>query len=389
MKENRNWCFKNCRVLISEGLVDHTDCIVSEGVIEAVGKNLISNYPVINGENNLLLPGLIDLHGDAFERHISPRPGVQFPLDVALSANDSALVAAGITTFYYSITDGFEPGLRSRSTVREILQQLEDLRMNLHCNTKVHIRHETVNTSDFEELKTWVRNHRIDLLSINDHLPDLDNSHSTQRYLNGLIRREKMTEQEAADFIAELQGHRAEGFRQAQELSELAFQNNIPIASHDDACEEDVARSERLNVRISEFPMTESIARTQLDQGIAILMGSPNLVRGGSHVGGISVMDALKADVVDILCSDYHYPSLIRSPFVVAEKGYKSFVDAWKMVSTRPAKAVGLESKGEIAVGMDADLVLMKGHETNCKGLLSDVLITMVEGHKALDRLGN
>ncbi len=386
MQTIRNWCFKNCRILTSKGFINNADCIVANGVVEAIGENLQCDFEVIEGNNNMLLPGLIDIHGDAFERHITPRAGVQFPLDVALSANDTSLVAAGITTFYYSITDGFEPGLRSRKTVRKILDQLEDLKSVLKCNTKIHIRHETVNTDYFDELQEWITSGRIDLISMNDHLPFPQDKVNTQRYLNGLMRREKMSEEEAANFIENLQMHRSEGLEQTQKLADLAAQCQIPVASHDDASESDVARAQSLNVSISEFPLTEKIARTQKQQGINILMGSPNLVRGGSHIGGISVMDALEADVVDILCSDYHYPSIFKAPFVIAEKKYKSFEDAWRMVSTNPAKAVGLENKGEIAVGKDADIILVRDKEGDSHGLLSDILVTMVEGRKVMDQ---
>jgi len=139
----RSTLIENVNVLTSDGWLENSRVELSGGKIRAVGADVDGSASVmLNGHGGYLLPGIIDLHGDAFERHITPRAGTVFPLDLALAANDASLIANGITTFYYSITDGFEPGPRSRETVRRLLLALENLMPRFSCQSRVHIRHE-------------------------------------------------------------------------------------------------------------------------------------------------------------------------------------------------------------------------------------------------------
>jgi alpha-D-ribose 1-methylphosphonate 5-triphosphate diphosphatase len=143
-------------------------------------------------------------------------------------------------------------------------------------------------------------------------------------------------------------------------LAQQARKAGVSLSSHDDQCVEDVEHNRTLGTAIAEFPMTAETAKASQAAGTAVLMGAPNLVRGGSHVGAISVRDAIEQNLVSILCSDYHYPSLFCAPFVTAEQGLMPLAQAWKMVSENPAKAAGLgASKGRIAPGFDADLLLL------------------------------
>jgi alpha-D-ribose 1-methylphosphonate 5-triphosphate diphosphatase len=350
----------NVHVLTSTGWLRNSRVELSGGKIKAVGADVTTSIPTLDGRSGYLLPGMIDLHGDAFERDITPRAGTTFPLDLALAANDASLIANGITTFYYSITDGFEPGPRSRDTVRELLLALEALSPRFSCQARVHIRHERVNTELHEELMGWLADGRVHMLSLNDHLPELDNPAATERYLAGLRRRVTMDAAETQRFLEGLQNRRDLGDRQTGELARQARQAGVSLSSHDDHGLDDVERNRVLGTSIAEFPMDAETASASREAGVAVLMGAPNLVRGGSHVGAISVRDAITGNLVDILCSDYHYPSLFRAPFVAAEHDLLPLEEAWKMVSENPAKAAGLgASKGQIAPGFDADLLLL------------------------------
>lgn len=358
---NTSMLIGNINVLTSDGWLENSCVELSDGKIRAIGADVdVSAEVMLNGRGGYLLPGIIDLHGDAFERHITPRAGTVFPLDLALAANDASLIANGITTFYYSITDGFEPGPRSRETVRRLLLALEHLMPRFSCQARVHIRHEKVNTELHDELMDWIAEGRIHMLSLNDHLPELDNPAATERYLAGLQRRVTMDETETEHFLKSLQNRRSLGEEQARELARQARQAGVSLSSHDDHGLEDVERNRTLGTSISEFPMDAETAKASQEAGVAVLMGAPNLVRGGSHVGAISVKDAIAQNLVNILCSDYHYPSLFRAPFVAVEHGLMTLAQAWKMVSENPAKAAGLgTSKGRIAPGFDADLLLL------------------------------
>jgi alpha-D-ribose 1-methylphosphonate 5-triphosphate diphosphatase len=241
-----------------------------------------------------------------------------------------------------------------------LLAAIERLRPQLRCNSYIHIRHELVNTDDHDELKGWMTDHRIDLLSLNDHLPPMNNEGKMKRYLAGLARRVAMTDGESQDFIQALQGRRQAGETQVRELCDLAHACEIPLASHDDACQQDVERSRQRRVAIAEFPMSLALASTLREQHIAVVLGAPNLVRGGSHVGGLSVDEALRNDQVDVICSDYHYPSLFHAPFLMASQGLRPLAAGWKLVSEHPASTVGLgDRKGRLAEGYDADMLML------------------------------
>lgn len=217
-----------------------------------------------------MLPGIIDLHGDAFERMICPRPGVHFPLPMAIADNDRNLLSAGITTFFCSITDSYEPGLRSRDSARALIDFILGTgKQVLSCHHQVHIRHEEANTQGHQELCDWLTSGRIQLLSINDHLPPPGNQQILSRYLNGLQRRLPLPEEEIKELITQVAERRHQGYEQVEQLVELAHTKGIPLASHDDDSEEKVAESQRRQVAIAEFPGSIALAAQSRAYGAA------------------------------------------------------------------------------------------------------------------------
>ena len=374
---------RNATILQPEGWTNNACVIIRNGTIEEISASHPAADLELDAEGRFILPGLIDLHGDAFEREIAPRAGVQFDLDLALLSNDANLISAGITTFYYSITDGYEPGLRSRGSVRQILDSLERLQPQLKCDSRIHLRHEQANVRDYEELTVWMKSGRIDLLSLNNHLPSPDNEKAVTKFITGMNRREAMSDDQARDFMNQLQQHLPEGLRQSADLAKMAADLGIPLASHDDKEDKDVDRAISHGVSIAEFPMTDNAVHRLKSEEIQILMGAPNGVRGKSHVSGTSVREAVADGTVDILCSDYHYPSLLRIPFMLAELEILRLEDAYRLVSRNPAKAVGLsDKKGKLAAGMDADLLIMR----ELKGHVSNLDLVMIAGQPVSNR---
>ncbi|MBD1996642.1 alpha-D-ribose 1-methylphosphonate 5-triphosphate diphosphatase [Leptolyngbya sp. FACHB-541] len=320
-----------------------------------------SGFVAIDVTGLQMLPGIVDIHGDAFERMICPRPGVNFPLEIAITENDRTLLAAGITTFYYSITDSFEPGLRSRDTARKLIDTILHQSLNLKVDSRIHIRHEQSNTEHHEELCEWLENGTVHLLSLNNHVPDATDDATLTRYTKGLQQRIKLSLPEIRSLVEAAITRQDEGLHQIEHLVEQAHRLGIPVASHDDESEADVALSKRRQVAIAEFPASIELAAKSHEYGASVLMGAPNLIRGGSHVGYMSVAAAAEARVLDCLCSDYHYPSLFHAPFKMAEMGLMPFEESWKLVSTHPAKAAEIgDRKGAIAAGLDADFLLVK-----------------------------
>jgi alpha-D-ribose 1-methylphosphonate 5-triphosphate diphosphatase len=378
-----SYIISGCSILTDEGLREDGELYVSGG-------HFVDHEPkhaqLIDAEGCTALPGIIDLHGDGFERELRPRPGVGVPMAVALASCDAAVIAHGITTYFYAITDGFEPGIRSRSATRELLQAIEQGRISgdLRCDSRVHIRHERVNTEDHDELLEWITSRRIDLLSLNHHLPAADEEQRLQRYAASLRQREKMGEEELRAWLYDLLAREPLGLQQTQALAAAAQQAGLALASHDDDSLEKVAFSAGLGVSIAEFPSSVAIARACREQGAAVMFGAPNILRGGSHLGLVSASEAVAEGVCDLLVSDYHFPSLLRAPFVLVEQGLLPLEEAWALVSRNPARAAGLEHKGRIAPGCEADFILVD----RCRGFASDIQAVFVAGRPAFSRLG-
>jgi alpha-D-ribose 1-methylphosphonate 5-triphosphate diphosphatase len=349
-------------VLTPTGWIENATVLVEEGRFSQIDQtNKPSGFVSIDVTGLQMLPGIVDIHGDAFERMICPRPGVTFPLEIAMTENDRTLLASGITTFYYSITDSFEPGLRSRDTARQLIDTILNDSLNLNVDSRIHIRHEQSNTDKHEELCDWMESGKVHLLSLNNHLPETTDDETLARYTKGLQQRIKLSLDEIRSLIEAAMIRQEEGLQQIEQLVEQAHRLNIPVASHDDESEADVALSAKRQVAIAEFPASIPLAAQSRNYGAAVLMGAPNLIRGGSHVGYMSVATAAQAGVLDCLCSDYHYPSLFSAPFKMAEMGLMSIEESWKLVSTYPAKAAGIANrKGAIAVGLEADFLLVK-----------------------------
>ncbi|NMM43852.1 alpha-D-ribose 1-methylphosphonate 5-triphosphate diphosphatase [Rhodospirillaceae bacterium KN72] len=379
-----SFALQNVTALLDDGFQDGVTITVRDGRITDLDDGPADSDQMIDGTGMMVMPGLVDLHGDGFERELAPRAGVHFPLDLAIESNDANLIASGITTFFYSITDGFEPGIRSRKTVRDLLDGLDTLRPRLMSDSRIHIRHECVATQDHDELLSWIRSHRIDLLSLNDHLPFPGDERKTERYKAGAARRFTMSAEEFAAFYSSLLERRPLGIEQGAELAEAAHAAGVALASHDEMTDEDAARAAELNVRICEFPLTADCAEKGLARGATVVMGAPNLVRGGSHVGGTNVRDEIAAGRVTALVSDYYYPSLLRAPFLVAELGLLPLDQAWSLVSGNPAQAAGLgDRKGKIAVGADADFIAFRSPDGGTpKGFLGDVALVSARGKR-------
>lgn len=350
-------------VLTSKGWEKDTTVLIENGRFVGIKRTVNKNeYQQVKAKGLQMFPGIVDLHGDAFERMICPRPGVNIPLPMAMVENDRNLLAAGITTFFCAITDSYEPGLRSRETARNLIDFIWGEGQHLlSCNHLIHIRHELANTKGHEELCSWLEKKRIHFLSINDHLPPLEDRYKWRRYISSLRQRVTLSNQEIIDMLTELQEYRQEGSLQVEQLVELAHIYNIPVASHDDDSEDKVALSHRRRMAVAEFPANVDLAAQERNFGAAVLMGAPNLLRGGSHIGWMSVAEAVRNDVLDCLCSDYHYPSLFHAPFKLHSEGFMSLQQAWELVSSNPATAIGLgKRKGKIAPGFDADFLLIR-----------------------------
>ena len=352
-------------VALGAGHLVEADVAIVDGQIQSVGEIGFSADTVLNAAGMLVLPGMVDLHGDAFERQIMPRAGVSFPLDVALMDTDRQMVANGITTGYHGVTLSWEPGLRSRDVVIGLLAAMEVGAHQFDCDTRFHLRFETYNLDVVNEVAGWLKEGRVDLLAFNDHMPSIARKIASGQILTRYIERTGLSQDEYIALVHGLLDRKDDVAHAIRRLAGIAKDARIPMASHDDETAEMRRDYHSLGCSIAEFPLTAEAAEDSARVKDMIVLGAPNVVRGGSHLGpqGISAATEIAEGRGDILCSDYYYPALVQAPFILAEKSTTDFAAAWRLVSTNPARAAQLHDRGEIAAGKRADLVIVRKPE--------------------------
>jgi alpha-D-ribose 1-methylphosphonate 5-triphosphate diphosphatase len=341
------------------GEILETSLRIADGKISAAGADHGRGSLGLDARGLKVLPGIVDLHGDAFERQMMPRPGVDFPVDVALADSDRQAIGNGITTVFHATTWSWEPGLRSGDSARRLLEAIETLRPQLAADTRFHLRHETYNLDAEAEISQWLSDGRIDLFAFNDHMD------STVAGLAKPQKRSRMVERtglssEAFDNLVERVVSRAhEVSASIGRLAEAARSANVRMLSHDDDSPAMRKAYRAMGVGIAEFPVNEETAREAAKAGDFIVLGAPNVVRGGSHTGWTRAADMIAKGLCSILASDYYYPAQLLAAFRLAADGVSTLPEAWNLISAAPAQAAGLSDRGILARGYRADIILV------------------------------
>lgn len=337
---------------------------------------------VIDGSGMVLAPAMVDIHGDAFERQLMPRPGVMIPTEAALLETDRQLAANGIATAYHALTLSWEPGLRSVAIGQEVVATLAALAPRLTVENRVQLRWETFCFEALPLIETALAGPLLPALAYNDHttmgvlhpsvalqdrpfdhapdfpVVDMDSSAFAAK-MDGRAKRSGM---DVADFVALMQQmweRRSEVPAVIAAAGQKAAAAGAPMLSHDDSQPETRDYYRRHGARISEFPMNMAVTRSAREAGDWIVFGAPNAARGGSHLGSPGAADMVAAGLCDILASDYYYPAMLAAVARLQADGIGQLPELWKLVSANPAAALGLADRGEIAVGHRADLVLL------------------------------
>jgi alpha-D-ribose 1-methylphosphonate 5-triphosphate diphosphatase len=321
-----------------------------------------------------VLPGIVDLHGDAFERQVQPRPGVAFPMQMALADTEAQLLANGITTAFHGITLSWEPGLRSATAWTDLLDALGSRRWV--ADMRAHLRWEAFNLDAQEMALADIEGGRVHLVAFNDHTPSilrrLDDPVAGAKY----HERAGMTHAAFRALADRVAARAAEVPAARARIAAAARAAGLPMASHDDATPEDRAAFRALGARICEFPMAEAVGEAARAAGDAVAMGSPNVVRGGSHLGWASAATLAEAGICTVLTSDYYYPAMLRAAFTLVTRGALDMPAAWALISRNPALAGGLPDRGAIAEGLRGDVIVLDPHR-------HAVVATLVEGRIA------
>ena len=352
-------CVAGGRVL-REGAPDEA-CVridAADGLIAAVGAEN-GTARTIDATGLLVLPGIVDIHGDAFERQMMPRPGVHVATDIALIDSDRQAVANGITTVFHGVTWSWEPGLRGSENARAILAAIESLRGRLAADTRYHLRYETFNLAAEPEVTDWLAARRIDALAFNDHMPTGDSVMKRPDKLGQMAERAGLSREDFLALVTRLDARRDEVPESIARVAGAANAHRVALLSHDDASPEQRRWFRALGCRVSEFPMTIETATEAAAAGDHIVLGAPNVMRGRSHLGWINASDMIARGLCSVLASDYYYPAPLVAAFRLGEIGVAPIEKAWPLVSGLPASAVGLDDRGRIAPGLRADLILV------------------------------
>jgi len=352
-------CITNGRVLRGGAVEDACVRIDSaDGRIVAVGGEN-GTAQSIDADGLLVLPGIVDIHGDAFERQMMPRPGVHVATDIALIDSDRQAVANGITTVFHGVTWSWEPGLRGSENARAILGGIESLRSRLAADTRFHLRYETFNLDAEPEVTDWLAARRVDALAFNDHMPTGDTVMKRPDKLGPMAERSGLSREDFLALVARLDRRRDEVPDAIARVAGAANAHRVAMLSHDDASPEQRRWFRALGCRVSEFPMTIETAQEAAAAGDHIVLGAPNVMRGRSHLGWVNASDMIARGLCSVLASDYYYPAPLVAAFRLGEIGVAPIEKAWPLVSGLPASAVGLDDRGRIAPGLRGDIILV------------------------------
>jgi alpha-D-ribose 1-methylphosphonate 5-triphosphate diphosphatase len=332
---------------------------VTGGQIADVGSSGRTASTSIDARGLLVLPGIVDIHGDAFERQMMPRPGVDFAIDIALFDSDRQLITNGITTAFHGVTWSWEPGLRGAENAHALVDAVAALRPQLACDTRVHLRHETFNLDAEQTIIDWIKAKRIDLLAFNDHMSlTVLNPRKPQQRVR-MAERSGLPLAEFDRLVDRVASRADEVPASIARLAAACVASGMPMLSHDDETPQQRRFYRALGVHVAEFPVTEETARDATSAGEFTVFGAPNVVRGGSHTGWMGATDMVRKGFCSLLASDYYYPAMILAAFRLAAENVLPLPKAWELISAAPARAAELNDRGELAVGRRADIVLV------------------------------
>lgn len=347
------------RLLLADAVSPPTTIAICDGTIAAIGADAPKGARELRADGLLLAPGLVDIHGDAFERQVQPRPGVDFRHDLALIDTDAQLLANGITTAFHGVTLSWEPGLRSETAFRSLVATWQALAGRLGADHRIHLRLETFAMDHWSSAEAAIEAGAVHLLAFNDHTAEIARRTADPARASRYADRAKVTGPEVLALAQAMLARADEVEPFVHHAARIARDAGLAMASHDDASPESRARWRALGCTICEFPMNETTGLAAREAGEHVVMGCPNVVRGGSHLGWHSAEAMVRAGAADVLASDYFYPAMRHAAFALAARGATSLPEAWAIVSANPAAAAGLADRGQIAAGLRADLVLL------------------------------
>ena len=341
-------------------------------------------FPEVDLSGYLILPGIIDLHGDGFEHHMAPRPTAPLPLAVGLASFDKEAAANGVTTAYLAQSWSWEGGHRSPDHAEFVLDALAAYRPQAITDLRVQLRAETHLVAEVPRLIDVVRRQRIDYVVFNDHLEEgFQMSRLAPSGFAVWARKVGKTPEELAEAIQSARERKREVPRSLRVLAEAFDALGVNYGSHDDPDGETREMFRMIGARIAEFPLTHRTAAAAHAMFSPVIMGAPNVLRGRSQAGNASACELVTMGLCDALVSDYHIPAMSVAVWTLVDKGILSLPKAWALISANPAEILRMTDRGRLDPGKRADLVVMNAETRRIEATISGGALAHLSGEAA------
>lgn len=357
--------------------ISSSDIAIADGLIapDADARSVdLSGY--------MILPAMVDIHGDGFERHLAPRRGAMKDLGQGLLSADAELASNGIATATLAQFFSWEGGMRGPIFAQRFLKAHRDT--PLLTDTLAQLRFETHMLEDYPAFEALVAEFSVPYVVFNDHLPHdaLAKGKRPPRLTGQALKGGRSPETHLA-LLHSLHDRSGEVQEHLTALASRLKTQNVQLGSHDDATAEQRAAFHAIGATLSEFPETYEAARAAHDTGGHVILGAPNVVRGGSHSGNVAAQDLVAEGLCDALASDYHYPALRQAAFKLVDDNILSLPKAWHLISQGPAELLGFTDRGTLAPGKRADLIIVNESTRRIEATLCAGRITYLAGEAA------
>lgn len=311
-----------------------------------------------------ILPGIIDVHGDGFERHMAPRRGAMKQMNEGIVAAEAEIAANGITTAVLAQFVSWEGGLRSLEFADQVFNAMVATRGDIITDLRPQLRFETHMLDLYADLPARIAAWEVGYVVFNDHLPHdrLAEGRKPPR-LTGQALKAGRNPEVHFQMLLDMHARGGEVPSALDHLCTILKDQGVQLGSHDDQTAEGRATWHARGATVAEFPETPDAAEAAHRDGDLVVLGSPNVVRGGSHKGNASALDLIAMGLCDAIASDYHYPSPRRAALMLAKSGLMDIAAAWALVSSGPAAVLGLKDRGTLEPGKRADLVILNARD--------------------------
>lgn len=353
----------NATLITADQVLPDSTLFLEDGHIAAINPETApADADTLDLGGHYLLPGLVDLHCDAIEKEIEPRPNAFFPIEFAIAQIDQRNAALGITTPFHAISFAHEElGVRNNDKAAEIVRGLHAYQPHALVNNRVHCRYEITDPTGLPILLDLLAEQDIHLISLMDHTPGQGQFKDLQAFQAYFARTYHKSTAEVEEIAARKLDQAADALDRVKTLIEAARQQQITVASHDDDTPERVDSMAALGVHISEFPINPATAQAATARSLSTVFGAPNLLRGQSQSGSMKAIDAVRQRLCDVLCADYSPASLLAAAFKIPELVPDwTLPEAIALITRNPARAAQLSDRGELALGQRADLIAVR-----------------------------